>query len=568
MDFNVIYRCFFSRIASRWTVLLIDIFIVIVSMLFACLLQYGSSFMLYKDSSFVFPVVFAVLSNVCFFHLFHTYVGVIRFSSFIDILRILLSLTLGYGFLILCNLCCSVVGHGSVLPNTLLFMAYLFTFFLMVCMRIAVKMLYEAVVFDVRKCANVFIYGFHGTGVGIAKSLRINRSNYYRLCGFISDEPAMIGKRVMGCRIYPNDEFLFERLKEKDVRTVIVAPNKIAELEGNGMLDEFCSRNIHVLTIPPLSDCVDDGLIKEYQSGERNRKKPKSIDAQGITACVEGRRVMVTGAAGIVGREIVRQLAVHNPCQLILVDQAESPLYNVQLELADHWKNLDVRVLVADVANFTRMEAIFRETRPQLVFHAAAYKHLQLMEDYVSEAIQTNVLGTVNITDLSVKYNVSRMVMISTDRAHNPENSMEYSKRMAEVYVQSYSRNLWRENKNNTGLLVVRFGDVCPESYYNPMTLSGACMFVLEAGVVGEAGEIYLLDKTSNEVSKLDAPFVSEYARVRRCVSELIECSYTEDTSVLATEIKRVVQKLANADGRFMQPYRIDVSQSSYIKKI
>ncbi|AVM51557.1 FlaA1/EpsC-like NDP-sugar epimerase [Bacteroides zoogleoformans] len=567
MELKRFCKSFFSRIASKWAVLLVDAGVVMVSMLFACVLQYGPLFM-NKNPFCMWLILFAVLCNVCSFRFFHTYVGVIRFSSFVDIRRMFLSLTLSYGLLILCNFCWVAMGGRQVLPNGLLFMAYVFTFFLMFCMRIAVKMIYEYAIFDAHPCENVFIYGFQGTGVGVARALRVSCSDSHRLCGFISDESDMIGKCVMGYRVYPNDEFLFERLRDKNVHTIVVSPNKISELESSGVLDNFHAHHIHVLTVPPLSDYVEEGLMREKQNEEKDMKIQRCVGKKIGPACMEGCRIMVTGAAGTVGREIVRQLAVLNPSRLILVDQAESPLYDVQLELADHWKNLPVRVLVADVANYTRMEAIFRETRPQVVFHAAAYKHRQLMENYVSEAIQTNVLGTVNITDLSVKYDVSRMILISTDGAHHPENSMEYSKRMAELYVQSYSRNLWRERKNDTRLLIVRFGDVCSKGDCNLITLPEACKLVLEVGSGGESGEIYLLDKINHETSMQDAPFVFEHALVRKCVADLIGRSYTDEASVLTSEMKRYVQKFAKRDKPFIQSFRVDISQKSYIRNV
>lgn len=387
MNFRTYYKYLSSRIASKWVVLSVDVIIVVISILSACFLQYRLSSVSYEISLYVWLTIWAVLCNVCFFHIFRTYVGVIRFSSFVDIYRVFWSLTISYVVLFLGNFCWSVLGLEETLPNSILFMAYMFTFSLMVCMRIAVKMLYEAIAFDARHCVNVFIYGFHGTGVDVAKSLRVSRNNHYRLRGFISDELDMIGKHTMGCRVYPNDEQLFDRLKKKKVDTIIISPSKVSDLENSGMLDKLFSHDIHVMTVPPLSDCMDDGLIKDIQIEDWLRGEPVQVDMRKIAAHIEGRRVMVTGAAGAVGREIVRQLATLNPYQLILVDQAESPLYDVQLELSDHWKNLEVRVLVADVANRTRMEAIFEGTRPQLVFHSAAYKHVQLMDDFVSEAI-------------------------------------------------------------------------------------------------------------------------------------------------------------------------------------
>lgn len=554
MNFKMYYKYLSSRIASKWTVLLVDVIIVIISMLIACILQFGLSSISYKASLYIWMITLAVACNVFFFHLLHTYVGVIRFSSFVDIYRVFLSLTLSYGVLALANFSWSLFGLGETLPNGILFVAYILTFSSMACLRIAVKMLYEAIAFDARHCVNVFIYGFHGTGVNVAKSLRVTRSNHYRLRGFISDEPDMVGKHTMGCRVYANDDRLFECMKKKNVQAVIISPSKVADLEKSGMLEKLLSHDIHVITLPPLSDCMDDGLLKDIQIEDWLRRDPVKLDMRKITAHVKGRRVMITGAAGAVGRGIVRQLAALNPYQLILVDQAESPLYDVQLELSDHWKNLDVRVLVADVANSTRMEAIFKETQPQLVFHAAAYKHAQLMEDYASEAIQANLLGTVNVTNLAVKYKVCRMVLISTDKAVCLDNAMGYSKRLAEIYVQSYGQYLRDRGEESTSLLVVRFGDVYPEKARSLMTLPEACMLVLEAGVMGDTGEVYIfegestapLEPTFHEKIMREISSVYDYERIQNMTSRLIAHSYTEKTATLIDEMKKKIPDLMN----------------------
>ena len=235
-------------------------------------------------------------------------------------------------------------------------------------------------------------------------------------------------------------------------------------------------------------------------------------------------------------------MATLNPYQLILVDQAESPLYDVQLELSDHWKNLEVRVLVADVANRTRLEAIFEETRPQLVFHSAAYKHVQLMDDFVSEAIQTNISGTVNIADLAVKYRVSRA------NARHPENAMEYSKRVAEIYVQSSDCRLKRD-KGETDMFIVRLGEVYPTNTHCLITMSEACMLTLEVGVMGDGGEVYivggpgdgLLDSVISEKIKREKPSVDDYEHVREEVLALVQYSYTEKKAILIGLMKKIV---------------------------
>ena len=518
MNLRIYYKYLSSRIASKWTVLLVDVIIVVISMLSACFLQYRLSSVSYEISLYVWLTIWAVLCNICFFHILRTYVGVIRFSSFVDIYRVFWSLTISYVVLFLGNCCWSVSGLGETLPNSILFMAYMFTFSLMACMRIAVKMLYEAIAFDARHCVNVFIYGFHGTGVNVAKSLRVSRNNHYRLRGFISDEPDMIGKHTMGCRVYPNDEQLFDRLKKKKVDTIIISPSKVSDLENSGMLDKLFSHDIHVMTVPPLSDCMDDVLIKDIQIEDWLRREPVQVDMRKITAHIEGRRVMVTGAAGAVGREIVRQLATLNPYQLILVDQAETPLHDIRLELQDRWRDIDAETIIADISNATRMEEIFKEYKPQYIFHAAAYKHVPMMEDNVSESIQINVYGTRTIADLAVKYGAEKFVMISTDKAVNPTNVMGCSKRICEIYVQSLAKKLQQKGGHVTQFITTRFGNVLgsngsviprfrdqiqrggpvtvthPEIIRYFMTIPEACRLVLEAGSMGNGGEIYIFD--------------------------------------------------------------------------
>ncbi|WP_276858571.1 SDR family NAD(P)-dependent oxidoreductase [Bacteroides fluxus] len=553
MNLRIYYKYLSSRIASKWAVLLVDVIIVVAAMLFAYILQFQISSVVYKTPLYVWLLALVLLSNVFFFHLLRTYVGIIRFSSFVDIYRVFLCLTLSYGVSGVGNFCWSVWGLGETLPNTILFIAYIFTFSLMVCLRIAVKMLYEAIAFDARHSVNVFIYGSHGTGVNVAKSLRVSRNNHFRLCGFISDEPDMIGKHTMGCRVYANDDELFFHLKKKNVHTVIVSPDKVAGLEDSGVLDKWLAHAIQVMTVPPLSDCMDDGLIKDIQIEDWLRREPVQIDIRRIASHIEGQRIMVTGAAGAIGRGIVRQLAALNPYRLILVDQAESPLYDVQLELSDHWKNLDVRVLVADVANRTRMEAIFRETQPQVVFHAAAYKQPQLMEDYVSEALQTNLLGTINVADLALQYKAGRMILISTDKAAHPVRAVEYSKRLSEIYVQSLGQKVQAEETGGSQLMVVRFGDVYPEDPHSLMTLPEACMLILEAGMTGDTGEVYIFEETGKVLSvptchekiKRELSSVYDYERIHTLLSAIIKRSYAEKTAILLSEIKKIMPDLA-----------------------
>lgn len=554
MNLKIYYKNFSSRIASRWTILAVDICLVVISMLLACILQLGVSSMTYKTSLYVWMIFFSLFCNLCFFSVFCTYVGVIRFSSFVDVYRVFISLTISYGVLGIGNFCWSAFGLGETLPSGIIFIAYILNFTFMVCLRILVKMLHETLSFDNRHCVNVFIYGFRGAGVNIAKSMRVSRNNHYRICGFISDEPWMIGKHTMGCRVYANDNRLFEHLRKKKVHTIIVSPDKLVDLESSGAMGRILAEEINVMTVPPLSDCLNDGIIKDIHIKDWLRREPVQVDIRKIAAYVEGHRVLITGAAGAVGQEIVRQLAALNPYQLILIDQAESPLYDIQLELSDNWKNLEVRVLVADVVNYSRMEAIFKQYMPQLVFHAASYKNICMLEDYVTEAVQVNVAGTKNIADLAMKYKVYKCMMISTDHAFAPVHVMGYSKRLAEIYIQGLSQKIVQE-KLATKLVIIRFADVYTDAPCSLMTLSEACQLILEVGDIGENGDIYVFEDEGtleNEPTccvrvKKSKETIAGTDVACKQVASLIENSESCESLTIINEMKKIISSIAES---------------------
>lgn len=388
MNIRFYYKYLSSRVASKWLILAVDVLLVIFSMFLASLLQIGLSVLVFEFSLWVWTTLFCVICNVCFFHLNRTYVGVIRYSSFIDISRIFISLTLGYFVVCIGNLLWIGWSGGEVLPISVILTAYIVNFSLMVCLRILVKMIHELMTFDRRHSIRVFVYGSKGSGINIAKSLRVSRSNHFRLKGFISDDTGFIGKQTMGCRVYANNESLFDILEEERVEAIIVSSEKVHRLETSGMIDRLIAEDIRILTVPPINDLGRQGVqIKDIQIEDLLQRDPIHVDIRKISSHIEGKRIMITGAAGSIGREMVRQIAGLNPYKLILVDQAESPLHNVQLELLDNWRDIDAKMLVADVTNRTRMEYIYKEYRPQYVFHAAAYKHVPMMEDNVSEAI-------------------------------------------------------------------------------------------------------------------------------------------------------------------------------------
>ncbi len=521
---NKFFRKYLSaKVFPIWSILLFDVFLVILSCLVAYTLRYNLQSLVTNSTSVEISLLVTILVNVVFFRFFRTYSGVLRFSSFIDVMRIFLSLSMSYAILMVANLIFYMIEGVKMLPDSVIFMAYVLNFALMAGSRISVKVFYELLNFDNRHSVNVFIYGAKEAGIGIAKSLRVNLRNRYRLRGFIADESELIGKIMMGAKVYANDENLVEKIIEREVNTVIISPAKMDQLNASPLLDMLLSHHVKLLTAPPLSEwgtqIIDHTQLKEIQIEDLLQRDPIQVDLPKIASHLEGKRVMITGAAGSIGSEIMRQVASFNPYKLILVDQAETPLHDIRLELQDKWRDISAETIVADITNNTRMEAIFKEYKPQYVFHAAAYKHVPMMEDNVSESIQVNVMGTRNIADLAVKYGAHKFVMISTDKAVNPSNVMGCSKRLAEIYVQSLAKKLKAEGKDNaTQFITTRFGNVLgsngsviprfkdqiqrggpvtvthPEIIRYFMTIPEACRLVLEAGSMGNGGEIYIFD--------------------------------------------------------------------------
>lgn len=463
-----------------------------------------------------------VFFNIIFFFIFKTFNGVLRFSAFTDLLRIIYSLTFAYVISYLFLRVFIEYNPGFLLSNTNFLAIYVLNVLLMVFSRVFVKEVYESIISRTKKYENVFIYGTKQSGSSIAKAIRGSKELNYKVLGFISDLESMVGKNLLGLKVYANDEDILSVLENKNVKTLIVSSQKMEELRNSPSLMTFVDNNISLLTTMQVGEW-DDALtskeqLKEIEIEDLLPRDTITLNLGEIANTIEGKCVMITGAAGSIGSEIVRQVASFNPNKLILIDQAETPLHDMRLELRNKWPEINAKTVVADVSNFVRMERIFSKTRPQYIFHAAAYKHVPMMEDNVSESIQTNVLGTKIIADLSVKYDAQKFVMVSTDKAVNPSSIMGCSKRICEIYVQSLARSLKKTGDKPTQFITTRFGNVLgssgsviplfreqiknggpvtvthPEVIRYFMTIPEACQLVLEAGSMGNGGEIYIFD--------------------------------------------------------------------------
>ena len=512
-----------SRVLSRTAILVIDTMMIVFSCMLMYFIRYGFDGLtadIRSDGTTL--CLFLIFFNTISFVTLRTFSGILRFSSFTDLMRIVYALVLGYGLTFISVLILRNFQSGFHLDNLTFISIFFLNTFLMIFSRILVKEVYETITGNDRKPVNVFIYGTKEAGISVAKALRGNNEFNYRVLGFISDESHMVGKELMGVTIYENNENLFRVLVSKNVRTIIVSPQKMQEIKNSALLANFVDHDISLLTTAPVNEwngtLKSKEQLKDIQIEDLLPRDPININMLEIALNIEGKRVMVTGAAGSIGSEIVRQVACFNPNSIILIDQAETPLHDLKLELKDKWRDLRTEIIVANVSNSSRMDKIFSKTRPQYIFHAAAYKHVPMMEVNVSEAIQTNVLGTKIIADLAVKYNANKFVMVSTDKAVNPSNVMGCSKRICEIYVQSLAKWIEKKGDKSTQFITTRFGNVLgsngsviplfkeqikhggpvtvthPEIIRYFMTIPEACQLVLEAGAMGKGGEIFIFD--------------------------------------------------------------------------
>ena len=520
---NFVQSYISERVLPIWCIFLLDVFIVAFSVLLAYLLRYSVDTIFLPSSSLGKAMLWITLVNIIFFRVFHTYANILRFSSFVDILHIFVSLTVSYLLLFIGCLITEVGFDFEFLPISTLIISYVISFAVMAGVRVVIKIIYEHLNFDGQHGTNVFIFGTREYGVDIAKSIRSKAHYKYRLKGFISSDPDFIGKIIMGVKVYPYDGSILANLIEKNIKSVIVTPYNMDKLKDSDFTEQLLANNIKILIIPNLSEWNSSNShginqLKELQIEDLLQRDTIQIDMQKIASHLEGKRVMITGAAGSIGSEIVRQVASFNPFDLILIDQAETPLHDIRLELQSKWMEIKAETIVADISNASRMEEIFKDYRPQYVFHAAAYKHVPMMEDNASEAIQNNVAGTRILADLAVKYKTEKFVMISTDKAVNPSNVMGCSKRICEIYVQSLAKKLEKEGIKTTQFITTRFGNVLgsngsviplfrkqiekggpvtvthPEIIRYFMTIPEACRLVLEAGSMGNGGEIFIFD--------------------------------------------------------------------------
>lgn len=627
MNLEFIKRLVPERFLPRWAILILDVAIIAVSFLCAYLIAYQFDRAAESVASFRNAVIIGVVINFVAFLIFKPYRNVLRFSSFRDILKIFVTLIVAFLANYLIDWFVFSNMEIRVPPMSVVTLAYLIAFVTMSVSRIMVKMVWERLSLDNQKSRLTLIYGAKVMGCSIAKMLRSDPMSKYDVIGFIADEPDLIGKTVVGLPVYENDAKLIDILGRKNVEAVIISPAKHADVQNGDFLDRMLAMGIKVMTVSSItewnSNTLDHSKVREYSIEDLLQRPPIQIDMRKVASHIEGKRVLVTGAAGSIGSEIMRQVVLLNPQQLILLDQAETPLHDVRLEIGDTWRDINAVAVVADISNKARMENVFERYRPQYVFHAAAYKHVPMMEDDVSESVQTNIVGTSILADLAVKYSVEKFVMVSTDKAVNPTNVMGCSKRICEIYVQSLAKKIAREGNHRTQFITTRFGNVLgsngsviprfkaqiekggpvtvthPEIIRYFMTIPEACRLVLEAGSMGNGGEIYIFDMgkpvkiadlakkmirlsgkpgieieytglrqgeklyeellnvkeltkpTSHEKVMIATVREYDYDTVKSEIDELIQISYTYDNMQIVAKMKQIVPEFVSQNSSF-----------------
>lgn len=516
---------YFSRRAlPYWSVLLMDCVFILISGMLAFAINHGLEETTSHLATLTLSLVIYLLLFVLGFRIFRTYAGVLRFSSFIDLRRLGLGVLFGMVLLIILQYVFALDRWLIALKISDIILMGLLAVTFMWTIRIWIKALYDGSIHTNRK-KRVFIYGVREGGVALAKSINSRTDSPYKIVGFVSDCDDVVDMQLMGVRIYPNDDKIVKIMEEHNADTLIVSPLKTERLRGDQeMIDRLIDGNISIMMIPEYQEWdgkskLNASQLKTVNIEDLLPRDKIEIDMKAAADLLTGKRILITGAAGSIGSEMVKQIAAYEPSELILVDQAETPMHDVRLVMAKQWPRIKALSIVANIANENRMEHIFSEHRPEYVFHAAAYKHVPMMEDNPYESIENNVKGTRVIADLAVKYGAKKFVMISTDKAVNPTNVMGCSKRICEIYVQSLDKAIKEGKvKGETQFVTTRFGNVLgsngsviplfkeqirnggPITVTHPdiirffMLIPEACKLVIEAGTMGHGGEIFVFD--------------------------------------------------------------------------
>lgn len=524
--FNRLINWYFSKKAlPYWSVLIFDSVVLFFSGLVAYWLFNRGAMLQQHSYQLARVLLLYVALSWIGMRLFSTYRGIIRYSSFIDLRRLtyanlfslVLTWVIHYAILLI------PARSFEHLTSRMLLVMYVLATVIMYGTRVLIKSLFEVTMTD-NKAMRALIYGTMSGGVALAKSIRMQDPVRFILKGFITHDPHDSHDQLMGQRVYGLEDDLKDVIRKNHIEAVLVSPLRNEDFRKNQKLqDSFINAGVKIYMAQSAREWdgnIEDIQLKEVSVEDLLPREEIKVDMDSVGKALKGRRILITGSAGSIGSEMVRQIAIYKPASMILIDQAETPQHDIRLMMAKNFPDIKAEVIVTSIDRCIRMDSIFSTYRPDYVFHAAAYKHVPMMEDNPSEAVLNNIYGTKVLADLSVKYGVKKFVMVSTDKAVNPTNVMGCSKRICEIYVQSLDKAV-KNNDNEeytTQFVTTRFGNVLgsngsviplfkeqiknggPVTVTHPdiirffMLIPEACKLVLEAGTKGNGGEIFVFD--------------------------------------------------------------------------
>lgn len=519
---------FTKKALPHLCILLIDCAIVAFSGYVGYYIDKGGDIFVDSFWQITFGLMVGLVPFIVAFRLLHTYSGIVRYSSFVDLQRVMMATLSG-------SVACYLLGlgingiwpeqHTIMVPDLqTVFIIFVGSSLFLWVERVVVKRLFDS--FNLDNATPVAIYGTKAGGISIAKSITAVKDKKYSLQAFISDGKEMKGSYLMGKPVFLNERGLAEKLRREGVKALLVSPLKTERFRDNAeMVDEFISAGITIMMMNNGEewDGKEENLthqnLRPVDIEDLLPREKIEVDMNAIGKLLTGKRILITGAAGSIGSEMVRQVAKFNPSEMTLIDQAETPMHNIRMMMAHDFGHISNRTIVTSITNKEHMERIFAAYKPEYVFHAAAYKHVPMMEDDPAIAVQNNIYGTRVIADLAVKYGTKKFVMISTDKAVNPTNVMGCSKRICEIYCQSLNQAITEGKVQGiTQFVTTRFGNVLgsngsvipifkeqiraggPVTVTHPdiiryfMLIPEACKLVLEAGTMGKGGEIFVFD--------------------------------------------------------------------------
>lgn len=527
--FGKFFNWYFGRSAlPYWCIMIFDLMVCFLSGVFIVWLRHPASDVLAAWPQLMHTLgLFAVL-NFISFRVFHTYSGILRYSQFIDLMRVtnacVLSMLLAFVFS-LCALNCGWDDFFFIFTGRKIITMYLGNILAMCIPRVLVKLIFDNALVS-SSAMNTLVYGTRAGAIAITNNVRDEKPVHFLIKGYVGDDREHYNERLMGKKIYSVHEDLIPVIESQCIKAFLVSPLRHEEFTKNRKLqDLLIERGIKIFIAQNAEewkknqDSQGKVGLREVKIEDLLPREEIQVDMDSVGALLRGKRVLITGAAGSIGSEMVRQIAIYKPAEMMLIDQAETPLHDVRLMMKNNYSDIKAETVVTSICKEDRMEEIFSHFKPDYVFHAAAYKHVPMMEDNPNESVQNNVWGTKVIADLSVKYGVKKFVMISTDKAVNPTNVMGCSKRICEIYVQSLDKAIKDGKiKGVTQFVTTRFGNVLgsngsviplfreqlakggPLTVTHPkiirffMLIPEACKLVLEAGTHGKGGEIFVFD--------------------------------------------------------------------------